>query len=88
MYVPIYLFIYGPALEAAAPTVFMVWLRACEELVTSPRTASHKSSSRSGITRSIFILSSLLDSGLRSDIFYFSSFDPNFSMHLVLPSSM
>jgi hypothetical protein len=83
-----YVFIYGPALEVAAPTVFTVWLRACEDLVTFPRTASHKSSTRSGITRSIFTLSSLLDSGLQSDIFYFTSFVPKFSMHLALPSSM
>jgi len=88
MYLFIYLFIYGPAMEAAAPTVFTIWLWACEELVTCPRAASDKSRTRSGIARSIFILSSFLDSGLQSDIFYFSSFDPNFSVHLALPSSM
>ena len=42
IYVPIYLFMYEPALEAAAPTVFTVWLQACEELVTCPGTVSDK----------------------------------------------
>jgi len=86
-YLFIYLFTYGPAMEAAEPTVFTVWLWACEELVTCPCTASDKPRTRSGITRSIFILSSFLDSSLQSDIFYFSSFDSNFSVHLALPSS-
>ena len=43
------MYVYTPVLEAAAPTVFMVWLRACYTAFEERLTLKHVGLEQSGI---------------------------------------